>query len=208
MASKRRRGVSSTDIQLIEIYDDLANENEEIRLRAAHMLLSKHAQPDSCSHQKLTGILKRLFRGLCSSRKAARVGFSIALTEFLAQIFQHPLKETGLSHKDVLEILDKQSVLEGSTSGQVCYVRKNGLTILTISRMSEITISAGCLVLRPLSTHAFSSNLNLPCNYGEICCSSPVTSRLRSNGCDKNVAGCFSRRSAIFDPRTWKQNLQ
>lgn len=123
MASKRRRNVGTLDTQLIEIYDDLANENEEIRLGAAHTLLLKFASPDSTSHQKIKTILQRLFRGLCSSRKAARLGFSIALTEFLAQIFQYPIEQTGLTRNDVLEILDKQTILEGSTSGQVCTVQ-------------------------------------------------------------------------------------
>lgn len=122
MASKRRRDVATLDTQLIEIYDDLANENEEIRLRAAHTLLSKFASPDSNSQQKIKTILQRLFRGLCSSRKAARLGFSIALTEFLAQIFQYPVEQTGLARGDVLDILNKQTISEGSTSGQVCNV--------------------------------------------------------------------------------------
>lgn len=120
MASKRRRDVETPDTQLIEIYDDLANENEEIRLRAAHTLLSKFAQPASSSPRKIKTILQRLFRGLCSSRKAARLGFSIALTELLAQIFQYPVEERGLSHGHVLEILDKQTITAGSASGQVC----------------------------------------------------------------------------------------
>lgn len=122
MASKRRRDVGTPDTQLIEIYEDLANENEEIRLRAAHTLLSKFSVPSSSSPQKLRTIVQRLFRGLCSSRKAVRLGFSVALTEFLAQIFQYPVEETGLSHKDILEILDKQTVADGSTSGQVCNI--------------------------------------------------------------------------------------
>lgn len=122
MASKRRRDVATLDTQLIEIYDDLANENQAIRLRAAHTLLSKFASPDSNSQQKIKTILQRLFRGLCSSRKAARLGFSIALTEFLAQIFQYPAEQTGLARSDILVILDKQTVPEGSTSGQVCNV--------------------------------------------------------------------------------------
>lgn len=119
MASKRRRDVATIDALLVEIYDDLANENEEIRLRAAHTLLSKFASPASCSQEKIESILQRLFRGLCSSRKAARLGFSIALTEFLAQIFQYPARETSLTQDQILLILDKQTTIGGSTSGQV-----------------------------------------------------------------------------------------
>jgi DNA polymerase phi len=120
MASKRRRDVSTADTRLIEIYEDLANENEEIRLKAAHTLLSEFARPTSSSQQKIKTILQRLFRGLCSSRKAARLGFSVALTEFLAQIFQSPVEERGLSQNDILGILDKDTISGGNTSGQVC----------------------------------------------------------------------------------------
>lgn len=120
MAGKRRRDVATPDTRLIEIYEDLANESEEIRLTAAHTLLSDFAQPARTSRQKIEAILQRLFRGLCSSRKAARLGFSIALTEFLAQIFQYPAEETGLVHSQILSILENQTLAEGSTSGQVC----------------------------------------------------------------------------------------
>jgi DNA polymerase phi len=120
MASKRRRDVSTADTRLIEIYEDLANENEDIRLKAAHTLLSEFARPASSSQQKIRTILQRLFRGLCSSRKAARIGFSVALTEFLAQIFRFPAEERGLSQIDILGILDKDTISGGNTSGQVC----------------------------------------------------------------------------------------
>ncbi len=119
MTSKRRRDVATTDTQLIEIYEDLANESEEIRLRAAHTLLSRFALPSSSPPEKTKTVLQRLFRGLCSSRKAARLGYSIALTEFLAQIFQYPAEGTGLTHPQILVILEKQTATDGSTAGQV-----------------------------------------------------------------------------------------
>lgn len=120
MSNKRQRDVTNPDTELIEIFEDLANECEEIRLRAAHKLLSEFSQPSGSSQEKLKAILRRLFRGLCSSRKAARLGFSIALTEFLAQISQCPVEETGLSRNSIVEILDNQTVSPGNTSGQVC----------------------------------------------------------------------------------------
>jgi DNA polymerase phi len=128
MASKRRRDIATADTQLIEIYEDLANENEEIRLKAAHTLLSKFSHPASTSPGIIKTIVQRLFRGLCSSRKAARLGFSIALTEYLAQIFQYPTEETGLTQQNILDILDKQTVTDGSTSGQVCICRNKEST--------------------------------------------------------------------------------
>lgn len=123
MATKRPRAVVAPDVQLVEIYEDLADENEEIRLRAAHTLLSKFAWPGSSSQEKIKTILKRLFRGLCSSRKSARLGFSVALTEFLAQIFQYPVEERGLSENDILQTLRKQTIPDGNASGQVCSIK-------------------------------------------------------------------------------------
>ena len=120
MANKRRRDIANLDTQLVEIYEDLANENEDIRLKAAHTLVSKFAASESSSPEKIKTILQRLFRGLCSSRKAARLGFSIALTEFLAQIFSYPFEQTKLSQNVVLDILHRQTILDGSTTGQVC----------------------------------------------------------------------------------------
>ena len=128
MANKRRRDITTPDAQLVEVYEDLANEDQDIRLRAAHTLLSKFASSEPGSPQKIQTIVRRLFRGLCSSRKAARLGFSVALTEFLAQIFSYPEKQIGLSRGEALEILDKQTVSDGSTTGQVCDLMY-GLTV-------------------------------------------------------------------------------
>lgn len=119
MVGKRRRDTATPNTELIEIYEDLANEDQEIRLRAAHNLLSKFASPPWSSPEKIKPIVIRLFRGLCSSRKAARPGFSVAITELLTQIFQSPVNETGLSLDDVLEILEKHTVPDGATTGQV-----------------------------------------------------------------------------------------
>lgn len=129
MSNKRQRDVATPNVELIEIYEDLANESEDVRLRAAHKLLSEFSRPNGSSQEKLKVILRRLFRGLCSSRKAARLGFSIALTEFLAQIFQYPVEETGLSQNSIVEILDKQTASPSNTSGQVCSTRAIILTM-------------------------------------------------------------------------------
>ena len=121
MAGKRRRTTADVDVRLVEIYEDLAHVDEEIRLLAAHRLLSEIVQEDASLGDRAQIILKRLFRGLCSSRKAARLGFSVALTEFLSQIFLNPAITTkaGLSLHDVLQTFHKETAGEGSMSGQV-----------------------------------------------------------------------------------------
>ena len=119
MSKKRAREVKATDTQLIEIYEDLANESEEIRLKAAHTLLTKFSDPVSTTLEQHKVIIGRLFRGLCSGRKAARLGFSIALTEFLSQVFEPYLDSGRISGLDIIKNLESQTAAEGGTSGQV-----------------------------------------------------------------------------------------
>ena len=117
MSKKRPREVKAAATQLIEIYDDLANEDEEIRLRAAHTLLSQFSVNITIEQHKT--ILKRLFRGLCSGRKAARLGFSVALTEFLSQVFLPYLDDQKVNASEIIDLLESQTAVDGSTSGQV-----------------------------------------------------------------------------------------
>lgn len=122
-AKKRRRGLSSVDTQLVEIYEDLSNESENIRLKAARALLHK-CSPDNgrLPDGKLSEVVRRLIRGLCSGRKAARLGFSIALTELLAQKWDGAESNEleGLSLSDLIDVLFKQTETVGNISGQVC----------------------------------------------------------------------------------------
>lgn len=120
---KRRREPYNVDVKLVEIYEDLANENDEIRLKAAQELVSRFTPDKNPTDEQIQKALQRLFRGLCSGRKAARVGFSIALTEVLAQVF---LSSSGrdttsseISVSKTLEIWEAQSNSVGSESGQV-----------------------------------------------------------------------------------------
>ncbi|KAK5465368.1 DNA-directed DNA polymerase [Exophiala xenobiotica] len=111
MSKKRKREV---DLELVQVYEHLADDNEDIRLRAAHTLVAKIFKPGVTSDDQTTTILKRLFRGLCSSRKSARLGFSVALTELLSQ-----LSLAGdLPASSLVDILETQTVPEGGTSGQ------------------------------------------------------------------------------------------
>ena len=123
MSKKRRREQPTVDVEAVEIYEDLANEDEEIRLKAAKALLEKVSDDKRPSHEELEKILRRLFRGLCSSRKAARLGFSVVLTEFLLQHVDRPgTSESGLAHLHVTEavdVLEKQTHISGSIAGQV-----------------------------------------------------------------------------------------
>lgn len=121
-AKKRRRELSSVDTQLVEIYEDLANEDENIRLKAAQALLLKcSSQNGQLSNGQLSEIIRRLIRGLCSGRKAARLGFSIALTELLSRRSDKPKSDAldGLSLSELIDLLIKQTETVGNVSGQV-----------------------------------------------------------------------------------------
>ncbi|KAL8652413.1 MAG: hypothetical protein Q9210_002697 [Variospora velana] len=121
MFKKRRREPSSVDTRMVEIYDDLANESEDIRIKAAHALLTRLSS-DSIDglREQFNEVLQRLVRGLCSSRKAARIGFSVALTELLSQRWgQH--RDDGahvLNTAELIDTLIKQTEASGKISGQ------------------------------------------------------------------------------------------
>ncbi len=122
MAKKRPREAHNINVELVEIYEDLANENETVRLKAARTLLTKLSFEQAPTTQDVEKALNRLVKGLSSGRKSARIGFSVALTELLTQLFGPETKftsEIDLSIQGVLEILQKQTHPVGSQPGQV-----------------------------------------------------------------------------------------
>lgn len=125
-SKKRRREPYNVDVKLVEIYEDLASEKDEIRLKAAQGLVSNFTPDKSPSDDQVKKALSRLFRGLCSSRKAARIGFSIALTEILTQVFANSRESTEFGFSDALKIWESQSNTSGSESGQVSTFRLKG----------------------------------------------------------------------------------
>ncbi|KAJ5662708.1 hypothetical protein N7462_011634 [Penicillium macrosclerotiorum] len=117
-SKKRRREPYNVDVKLVEIYEDLASEKDEIRLKAAQGLVSQFTPDKNPADDQIKKTLQRLFRGLCSSRKAARIGFSIALTEILTQIFSASRESSEFDISNVLKIWESQSNSSGSESGQ------------------------------------------------------------------------------------------
>lgn len=121
MSKKRRREQPPVDTQLIEIYEDLANIDENIRLKAAQALLTNFVANGKSTGEQLNEIVRRLFRGLCSGRKAARLGFSVVLTELLREILGSSGKGRAGGPKvlELVGILKEQSQLSSNVSGQV-----------------------------------------------------------------------------------------
>ncbi|KAL5043349.1 hypothetical protein BDW71DRAFT_210338 [Aspergillus fruticulosus] len=114
-SKKRRREPITVNTKLVEIYEDLASENDEVRLKAAQALVSQFTPDKSPSDEDIQKALQRLFRGLCSSRKAARIGFSIALTEVLTQVFA---RSSSLDVQGVLGVWEGVSNASGGESAQ------------------------------------------------------------------------------------------
>ena len=121
MPRKRPRKSLNTEAELIAIYEDLANVDENIRITAAHLLVTEFVQKLSGDAEQISQILRRLIRGLCSGRKAARIGYAVALTEALActvQNFQQDSSEV-LRVDDLLRELQRQTIVTNNLSGQV-----------------------------------------------------------------------------------------
>ncbi|ETN46571.1 uncharacterized protein HMPREF1541_00756 [Cyphellophora europaea CBS 101466] len=117
MSKKRKRDVADVDVEVVNIYDKLASEDETTRLNAARQLLTKTFQDGTTTEDQINTILKRLFRGLCSSRKAARLGFVVALTEFLSQLQASP-QSALISPAKAIDILESTTTPEGGSRGQ------------------------------------------------------------------------------------------
>ena len=122
MSKKRRREQPAVNTQLVEIYEDLANVDESIRLKAAQALLTNFVANGKSTGEQLNEIVRRLFRGLCSGRKAARLGFSVVLTELWTVLLGPSGKlAAGIQNiSELIETLKEQSQVSSNVSGQVC----------------------------------------------------------------------------------------
>ena len=118
--SRRKRvKYSEEDAQLAQIYNDLADEVQAVRIKAARDLL-KNLSRTSDDRSRLDAAETRLIRGLCSGRKAARLGFSVALTELFRLKFS--ASSAGDEHSIALTpVLDSICTLTepvGNVKGQ------------------------------------------------------------------------------------------
>ena len=107
----------------VQLYDLLSSEDVSERLNAANAIVSGLLGGDGVQESTLQRHLERkLFRGLASGRKGARLGFSVVLTEILGQLFGSKKlveeKYTGLTFDRVLGILVAKTKPDGDLSGQ------------------------------------------------------------------------------------------
>jgi DNA polymerase phi len=107
----------------VQLYDSLASEDTDERLKAANAIVSGLLGGEGVEEATLQRHLeRRLFRGLASGRKGARLGFSVVLTEILAQLFGSGTfpeeKYIGLTFDKVLGFLIAKTKPDGDLSGQ------------------------------------------------------------------------------------------
>ncbi|KAK7625651.1 DNA polymerase phi-domain-containing protein [Phyllosticta citricarpa] len=118
-AQKRRRQYTEQDAKLASIFERLADEAKDTRLAAAKelvLLLSDEPSADVANK-----VLTRLIRGLCSSRKAARSGFFVALSESLRQLYGPSRKEIPEFEPNLhglVKLVAELTKAEGKASGQ------------------------------------------------------------------------------------------
>jgi DNA polymerase phi len=122
ITQKKRRAFTEQDQKLAKLYNDLADNSNEVRLNAATELLLELSPAKEPNPDVIDKVLRRLLRGLCSGRKAARYGFFIALTELLRQLFSVDSKYHGEGMPQLnglLLMVDETTKSDGQASGQV-----------------------------------------------------------------------------------------
>ncbi|KAH4993177.1 hypothetical protein HBI42_097950 [Parastagonospora nodorum] len=118
---KRRRQLSEEQIKLSKLYDDLAAESDDVRFDAAKELILKFSPGNQPAAKDVETALGRLIKGLCSQRKAARVGFSLTLTELLREIFgqrEITIEGLDLDVASLIKLVEEKTKVEGNVPGR------------------------------------------------------------------------------------------
>jgi len=120
---KKKRTYTEDTRNLASIYERLADESNEVRIQAAQDLL-RDLEPQNLSDKSkdIENALRRLIRGLCSGRKAARFGFFVAFTELLRALYGKESKYNAEDLPSIVQTLETIKTLthpEGNPSGQV-----------------------------------------------------------------------------------------
>ena len=117
---QKRLKYTEEDAQMAKVYQDLANEVQTTRIRAAGEFLKMLSTKVHDRNERREIAQTRLIKGLCSGRKAARLGFSVALTELLRLRFKAD-SETALDEIALGPYIDqivRLTTSEGNVSGQ------------------------------------------------------------------------------------------
>ncbi|KAK5725588.1 DNA-directed DNA polymerase [Elasticomyces elasticus] len=94
---KRRLDNGEANVKLTQAYNDLSDEIPSVRLRGAGDLCKYLVAESIDQAHRIDVAVDRLIKGLCSGRKAARLGFSVALSEVLRLAFTVGGDEDGFT---------------------------------------------------------------------------------------------------------------
>jgi len=113
---KRRLDYSQADAQLAKIYNDLADDLQDVRIKAAGEIIRNLSVNSDNQVERIEKAIARLIKGLCSGRKAARLGFSIALSEVLRLALD--LKASGITLKNITAKVAEFTTAHVTAGGQ------------------------------------------------------------------------------------------
>lgn len=119
---KRQRQINEDQLKLAKLYEDLAAESDNVRFEAAKQLIVKFSPENNPTAKDVHNALSRLIKGLCSQRKAARVGFSLTLTELLREIFgpkRNLIEGLELDVAALINLIEEKTKVEGNVPGRV-----------------------------------------------------------------------------------------
>ncbi|KJX96501.1 DNA polymerase V like protein [Zymoseptoria brevis] len=114
----RKRKVSEADAELSEIFNGLRDELPTVRTEATLNLMRKLAVKTPDQTQKINNAITRLIKGVCSSSKGARLGFSLALSEVLRLARKGEAKLSVGQMVEKVEALTRPSERDGKVSGE------------------------------------------------------------------------------------------
>jgi DNA polymerase phi len=158
-SAKRKRQSTDAKLELSKLYEDLAAETDETRLKAAEQLILRFTPQNNPSAHDVQEVLNRLVRGLCTQRKAARLGFCVTLTELLRQLLGKQkifIDGLELDVDSLLKRIDKQTKVEGNASGMVRHIIDNCQSkLMVIPRNGGITSLGSCSHTRQLCNREF-----------------------------------------------------
>jgi DNA polymerase phi len=120
--AKRRRQMKEDKLKLSKLYEDLAAESDDVRFEAAKQLIVRFSPVSAPAAGEIEVALDRLITGLCSQRKAARVGFSLTLTEMLRQLFGQDtstVEDANFDVASIIKMVEEKTKVEGNVPGRV-----------------------------------------------------------------------------------------
>ncbi|KAL1582787.1 hypothetical protein WHR41_08349 [Cladosporium halotolerans] len=113
---KRRLDYTEADAQLAKIYNDLADDVQAVRIKAAGEVVRNLSAKSDQQIERIEKAIARLIKGLCSGRKAARLGFSIALSEVLRLGLE--LKGSGITLGKITAKISEFTTIAPTAGGQ------------------------------------------------------------------------------------------